>query len=263
MRQNLLKSLPLRMVAATLTLFTTMGIASAATYSVKLQPITICEPAVPESCVLPTFDVDYLNAIFGVIGIFVDVQPSYQITAVTPTREAGTNNVRPVETLTDYTDFQDAMGFDPNTIYIGFTDSMIDTILGLAYVNDPDDTYPAPYGLVENLAALAILAGDAVTPAQQGQVTRFITAVLAHEMGHVLSAIHPEGDNSSLMAEYISATPFADPSFVAMFSPFSAEQILRSNLLEPVVVPLPAALPLFAAGFGGLLWGRRRATAAA
>lgn len=240
--------------------------AHAASQGFNLQLVTLCEGAA--TCDAPGIDVGFLQSIYTQIDINVNVLSTIVDNDLILQRN-GDGLIIPAETnssgqltggaLFQFTDsFSQIPGsfgpfaIDPNTIYMGFTGDLAPPTLGVAFVDAPG----APFGIVENTSSLQG-GGDAVE--------RFTTAVLAHEIGHVLGGEHELAVAATdLMRATISQANFNDANFVPTFSAANANAITSSDLLflSPVTpVPLPAMLPALLGGLL-LLAGLRRARGA-
>ena len=240
--------------------------AQAASQGFNLQLVSLCEGVA--LCDPPGIDVGYLQSIYTQIDVQVNVLSTIIDNDLILERDGGG---KIIPTLTDgdgrliggalrqFTDSFDtnpgpgvSYDIDPNTIYMGITGDLLEPTLGVAFVDAPT----APFGIVQNTSVLDG-GGDAVT--------RFTTAVLAHEIGHVLGGEHEAATSSTnLMRATINRANFNDANFIPDFSSANATEITASELLflSPVTaVPLPATLPAL---LGGILLmaglRRRRAT---
>lgn len=238
--------------------------AEAASQAFNLQLVSLCEGAA--LCDPPGIDVGYLQSIYTQIDINVNVLSTIVDNDLILQRNDD-SLIIPTETnssgqLTGGALFQFTESFslipgsfgpfaiDPNTVYMGFTGDLAPPTLGVAFVDAPT----APFGIVENTSVLEG-GGDAVE--------RFTTAVLAHEIGHVLGGEHELAtSNTNLMRATINRANFNDANFVPDFSEANAAEITASELLflSPVTaIPLPATLPALLGGLfliAGLRWRR-------
>lgn len=207
------------------------GSAKAISLEFDLQPIRICESG---ACQDPLFDNAYLNAIFNQIDIGVNVLPTEELTTADFARNTD-GDILAGPAIFSFANQRFGLGIDPNTVYMGFTDELESTVLGIAFEDAPF----FPFGLVENFAAL-----DNPT---NGALIRGVTSVLAHEIGHVLGGDHALSSPGTLMEPFINLSLFNDPNFILPFSQANTATIIDSPLLREAsvsAVPVPAALPL-------------------
>ena len=229
--------------------------AQAVTQGFNLQLVTLCEGAA--TCNAPGVNTDYLQSIYTQLDINVNILSTFIDNDLMLERNldgkiiASTTDAQgrliggALRQFTDSFDLIPGPGtlFDiaPNTVYMGFTGDLLEPTLGVAFLDAPF----SPFGIVENTSVLDG-GGDAVE--------RFTTAVLAHEVGHILGGEHEATDSSTnLMRATINRNSFDDANFIPDFSAANAAAITSSDLLflSPVsAVPLPATLPAL---LGGLL----------
>lgn len=241
----------------------------AATLTFDLQPVALCENAVV--CNAPDVDYGYLQTIYSQVDIVVNVLSTIFDTGLILDRNAG-GEIIATETdingfltggaLRQFTDSFELASpspfpvydVDPNTIYMGFTGDLAPPTLGVAW----EDSAFLPFGIVENTAGI-FGGGDSAV--------RLTTAVLAHEIGHVLGGRHEDAlAGTDLMRATINPAFFGDANNVPTFSAANSTEIRASLLLQaaPVAaVPLPASLPALLSGVFLLAGLRRRRTAAA
>lgn len=240
----------------------------AASQGFNLQLVTLCEGAA--TCSAPGIDIGYLQSIYTQIDINVNVLSTIVDNDLILDRN-GDGKIIPATTdsngqliggaLDQFTEsFNVSAGsfpifdIDPNTVYMGFTGDLLEPTLGVAFV----DTSFSPFGIVENTSVLQGGTG--------GAIERFTTAVLAHEIGHVLGGEHEAATSSTnLMRATINQSNFNVAGFIPDFSAANAAEITSSALLfqSPVTaVPLPATLPALLGGLllmAGLRFKRRAA----
>ena len=239
------------------------GTAHAIPQSFDLQPVTICETGHPETCLSPGFDASYLQSIYAQLDISVNVLPTSEITTLALLRD-GSGDIDPIGPANDGAVFQFRSELiastDPNTIYMGYTGELIGNTLGVAFVDAPF----SPFGVVENFFAIDDDAG-LIAPGDEAQTERMATAVLAHEIGHVLGGEHENTVSGNLMFPTISFSSFASAAFIPSFSVANAAEIIASPILAAVsAVPVQGGLPALMLCFGMLaLLRRRRRTSSA
>lgn len=242
--------------------------AQAVSQGFNLQLVTLCEGAA--TCSAPGIDEGYLQSIYTQLDININVLSTIIDNDLILERN-GDGKIIPATTssngqltggaLKQFTySFDVSAGsfpifdIDPNTIYMGFTGDLLEPTLGIAFV----DTSFSPFGIVENTSVLQGGSG--------GAIERFTTAVLAHEIGHVLGGEHEAATSSTnLMRATINQGNFNTASFIPDFSAANAAEIISSALLfaSPVTtVPLPATLPALLGGLllmAGFRWRGRTA----
>lgn len=261
--------------------------ASAATYHFNVAPVVFCDQADP-GCDAPEFDHQRLSDIFATIDIGVTVLETQHLPTSLPTNSS--SEVDPLAALTRLNTLQSALGFDPSTVYVGFTGDLVGNTIGLAYVHNERDFGPFgtainPFAIVQNNTPLARAAGDFEVPSnavdlfgdgrlfvetvpgsnQYREVpfsseeieNRFVADIVGHEVAHVLGAGHFGTAPSNLLFPTASRT-----EQLRGFTNNNRDIMLASSLLETVpvsAVPLPAPMmPLAAAVVGLGLIGRRR-----
>lgn len=238
--------------------------AGAASFTLNLQPVTVCEAIDPATCqsTLDTvpgaalFDEDFLRTIYGQIGIDVNVLPSVETTSLTLSRDS-LNHVDPGRSLQAFRTHQELIGQAPNTVYVGFTNTIADGRLGTAFLNAQ-----TPYALARNKIGLDLFNGGA--PLSSANIfavpfsMRFQSVLVAHLIGRVLGA---SADDTSgfIMSPFVASSP---PGTVPPFSAASAEKIRQSILLKPIddddqtpvsQVPLPVPLAMLLAALSSFM----------
>ncbi|MEP4198788.1 MAG: hypothetical protein ABJL99_24445 [Aliishimia sp.] len=242
--------------------------AQAATQSFNLQLVSLCEGAAV--CEEPGVDFGYLQSIYSQIDVVVNVLSTVIDNTLILERDSS-GNIIPSQTnvngqliggaLLQFTQSfvqTSAAGsffdIDANTIYMGITGDLLSPTLGVAFVDAP----VVPFGIVENTAAL--IGGSAAAE-------RFTTAVLAHEIGHVLGGEHEDAVLvTDLLQASVNQSFFTNETYLPTFSTVNANQIIDSDLLflTPVqAVPLPASFPVLFGGFALLAGLRARRTSRA
>ena len=110
----------------------------------------------------------------------------------------------------------------------------------------------------ENFFAIDNDAG-LINPGQEGQTERKATAVLAHEIGHVLGGEHENTTFGNLMFPTVSFSSFASAAFIPNFSAINAAEIISSPILATVsAVPVMGGLPALLIALSGLIFVTRR-----
>lgn len=238
--------------------------AAAASLSFDVQLYSACEAAVPNSCLEPRFDEIYLQSIYAQLDIGVNFQPTIDLTGqgLVLSRSGG-GRIEPFDTLLSLQAFQNDRGRAANTVYALFTDEFDGATVGLAFVDAP----PAPYAVVQNIAALRAADLGPGTPAELvASAERLAAAVLAHEIGHVLGGEHGFAPLATqLLTTVMSESLFYDPDFLPSFSAINAAEILASPLLvvtQIAAVPLPASGLMLVGAFGLLVLMRRASLSA-
>ncbi len=229
--------------------------AGAASFTLNLQPVTVCEAIDPATCqstldAVPgaaLFDEELLRAIYGQIGIDVNVLPSVETTSLTLSRDS-LNHVDPGPSLRAFQTHQELIGQAPNTVYVGFTNTIADGRLGTFFLSAP-----FPYALARNKIGLDLFNRGAPLSSEDifavPFTMRFQSVLVAHLIGRVLGA---SADDTSgfIMSPFLASSP---PGTVPPFSAASAEKIRQSFLLQPIddddqppvsQVPLPAPLAM-------------------
>lgn len=225
----------------------------------NIQPVVVCEPAIPETCVTPGYDTDLVLATYEQVGIRVTMLPVWTIDtltmprtdpAVTGETEASVNGTG---ALAAFRNYMTGLGTDANTAYIGATGprlSLFGTpVQGLAWEGNPD----LPFALFANNGAYA----STLSAYSAAAIARLNAMVIAHEVAHILGAQHdtapPAGTMTHLMetqAYYpaIGQIPLISDTNMALMRSSALLQPYMPDVATPAPVPLPASFPALAAG---------------
>ena len=192
--------------------------AGAATFSLNLQPVTICEAVDPATCqstldAVPgaaLFDEGLLKAIYGQIGIDLNVLPSMETTSLSLSRNS-LNRVEATPALFAFEQHQDLIGLAPNTVYVGFTGTLDTLSVGTAILGQ-NSIEPKPYAIVTNAVGQSLAGGSGFPDPNK---MRFQSVVVAHLMGHVLGARHEDASGFVMSRGALTPPPGIVPPFSA------------------------------------------------
>lgn len=184
--------------------------AAAATLTLDVQPVSICSQSY---CTPADFGRKHTQRIWAQAGIELNFLRTYKTDPLAVSTDSR-GNFDPFDAIHQYALWEITAGTArPGTAYMGFLGPLTGRSLGIAFVNPPG-AYVLPYGMAEP------------------QVNRrFTSAVVAHELGHILGVGHQEG--GTLMAPTISALNFRDWNYVPALNPETAAHARTSPLLRP------------------------------